>query len=219
MTVRIHPSWQSVLQEEFTKPYWESLTTFVKTQYSEKKCFPEGKNIFRAFDMTPFENVKVVILGQDPYHTPGAAMGLSFSVPDWSKMQPSLRNIFKELESDIWLKRTSTDLSDWAEQWVLLLNAVLTVEQWLPASHQGKWWEIFTDCVISLLSEKREGIVFVLWGNYAIAKKSLIDNTKHYIITSAHPSPFSADRGFFGSQVFSKINKYLTSKGITEINW
>lgn len=156
MTVHIHPSWLAVLASEFEKPYWEDLTNFVKSRYQTVPCFPEGKNIFRAFDLTPFEDVKVVILGQDPYHTHGAAMGLSFSVPSGSKPQPSLRNIFKELESDLGIKRTDTDLTDWAEQGVLLLNAVLTVEQGSPASHHGKGWERFTDTVIHLLSEKRE---------------------------------------------------------------
>lgn len=219
MTVKIHPSWHAVLSPEFQKPYWQPLTTFVKSEYSQVPCFPEGKNIFRAFDLTPFDSVKVVILGQDPYHTPWAAMGLSFSVPDGSKPQPSLRNIFKELESDIWVKRVKTDLTDWAEQGVLLLNAVLTVRQWSPASHQGKWWEHFTDAAIRSLSEGREWLVFILWGAYAIAKKSLIDTSKHLVITSPHPSPFSADRGFFGSAPFSRANQYLKEQGRGEIVW
>lgn len=156
MTVKIDPSWLNVLALEFEKPYWHELTSFVKEEYGKSVCFPEAKNIFRAFDMTPFESVKVVILGQDPYHTPGAAMGLSFSVPDGSKAQPSLQNIFKELESDIGKKRTHTDLSDWSNQGVLLLNAVLTVKQGIPASHQGKGWELFTDQIIRIISEKNE---------------------------------------------------------------
>jgi uracil-DNA glycosylase len=219
MTVRIHPSWQRVFAADFEMPYWQNLTEFVKSEYSQKVCFPPGKDIFRAFDMTPFENVKVVILGQDPYHTPGAAMGLSFSIPNGTKAQPSLKNIFKELASDLGIQRVETDLSDWAGQWVLLLNAVLTVRQWEAASHQGKWWETFTDRAISLLSEEREGIVFVLWGNYAINKKTLIDADKHCIITSTHPSPFSAHNGFFGSKPFSKTNAYLASHSQTTINW
>jgi uracil-DNA glycosylase len=161
----------------------------------------------------------VVILGQDPYHTPWAAMGLSFSVPNGSKAQPSLKNIFKELESDLWVTRTNTDLTDWAEQGVLLLNSVLTVRQGEAASHQGKWWENFTDAAIRALSEKRDGIVFILWGNYAIAKKSLIDSKEHHIITSPHPSPFSAHNGFFGSKPFSKTNTYLWEQGNWEIHW
>lgn len=197
MTVKIHPSWHAALAEEFQAPYWKSLTQFVKDEYTSNVCFPQGKHIFRAFDTTPFDQVKVVILGQDPYHTPGAAMGLSFSVPDGSKPQPSLRNMFKELSDDLGIERTRTDLSDWAEQGVLLLNAVLTVRAGLAASHQGKGWESFTDAAIQALSREREHIVFLLWGKYAQAKTSLIDADKHCIITSPHPSPFSADRGFF----------------------
>lgn len=238
MSIRIHPSWQAVLASEFEKPYWESLTSFVKTEYSTTRCFPEGKNIFRAFDLTPFDDVKVVIIGQDPYHTAYqadnsprndddsqwqkpicAAMGLSFSVPTGSKPQPSLRNIFKELESDIWIHREQTDLTDWAEQGILLLNAVLTVREASPASHGWKGWEQFTDRVIHLLSEKKEWIVFILWGNFAISKKSLIDASRHHIITSPHPSPFSAHNGFFGSKPFSKTNTYLQMEEKPEIVW
>lgn len=219
MTIKIHPSWYNVLTPEFEKPYWNSLTEFVKNEYLQKKCFPEWKNIFRAFDMTPFDRVKVVILGQDPYHTAGAAMGLSFSIPDGIKPQPSLKNIFKELEWDTGIKRIKTDLTDWAEQWVLLLNSVLTVREWEPASHQKKWWENFTDAAIQALSEWREWIVFILWGNYAIAKKSLIDSSKHHIITSPHPSPFSAHNGFFGSRPFTRANQYLESRWQSGINW
>lgn len=219
MTVHIHPSWQSVLSSEFEKPYWKDLTSFVKDEYSKTRCFPEWKNILRAFDMTPFEDVKVVILGQDPYHTAWAAMGLSFSVPNGSKAQPSLRNIFKELRSDIWSQRLNTDLSDWAEQWVLLLNTVLTVRTEEPASHSGYWWEQFTNRVITILSEKKDGIVFILWGNYAISKSKLIDKNKHCIITSTHPSPFSAYRGFFGSHPFSRTNLYLRKQWKKEIDW
>lgn len=219
MTVRIDSSWYKVLHWEFEKPYWEILTTFVKWEYQTKSCFPLGKNIFRTYDLTPFDNVKVVILGQDPYHTPGAAMWLSFSVPDGSKPQPSLRNIFKELAADFGVSRTKTDLTDWAEQGVLLLNAVLTVRQGEPNSHQGKGWENFTDATIRALSENREHIVFILWGAYAIAKKSLIDSSKHLVLTSPHPSPFSADRGFFWSKPFSQANTYLQAHNKTPINW
>lgn len=219
MTVKIHPSWHTALASEFDKPYWSMLTEFVKSEYSQKKCFPEGKNIFRAFDMTPFDSVKVVILGQDPYHTAGAAMGLSFSIPDGTKAQPSLKNIFKELASDMGVTRTKTDLTDWAEQGVLLLNAVLTVREWEPTSHQKMGWENFTDAAIEALSQKREWIVFILWGNYAIAKKSLIDANKHHIITSPHPSPFSAHNGFFGSRPFTRTNEYLKSRGQQGIVW
>ena len=219
MTVTIHPSWHMVLANEFEKPYWNILTEFLKEEYASTRCFPEWRNIFRAFDTTPFDQVKVVILGQDPYHTLGAAMGLSFSIPDGSKAQPSLRNIFRELESDMGIKRTHTDLTDWAEQGVLLLNAVLTVREGEAASHQWKWWEQLTDRVISLLSEEREGIVFILWGNSAIAKQSLIDSQRHHIITSPHPSPFSAHNGFFGSRPFSRTNRYLKEHRREEIGW
>lgn len=219
MSVQIHPSWQTVLADEFAKPYWQELTSFVKEEYSQNTCFPKGADIFRAFDLTPFDKVKVVILGQDPYHTPGAAMGMCFSVPNGSKTQPSLQNIFKELASDVGVTRTETDLTHWAEQGVLLLNSVLTVRAHEAASHQGKGWETFTDEVILLLSERREHLVFILWGNYAISKQSLIDSTKHDIINSPHPSPFSVYRGFFGSRPFSRTNEYLRKWGIKEIEW
>lgn len=219
MTVRIDPSWQTVLAPEFEKPYWKVLTTFVKEQYIQKRCSPPGKNILRAFDLTPFDKVTVVILGQDPYHTPWAAMGLSFSVPIGSKPQPSLTNIFKELESDLSIKRTNTDLTDWAEQWVLLLNAVLTVEQGKPASHREKGWETFTNAVIRTISKEREGIVFILWGKFAQSKIPLIDQQKHTIISSTHPSPFSASSGFFGSRPFSRSNDALEKYGKTRILW
>lgn len=219
MSVKIHSSWQTALSGEFEKPYWRELTSFVKEEYSKVSCFPKGADIFRAFDLTPFDSVKVVILWQDPYHTPGAAMGMCFSVPNGSKTQPSLGNIFKELSSDVGVIRTQTDLTNWAEQGVLLLNSVLTVENGKPASHQGKWWELFTDEVIRLLSREREHLVFILWGNYAISKKSLIDETKHCIITSPHPSPFSAHKGFLGSRPFSRTNEYLKKWGMQEIEW
>ncbi len=215
----IHPSWYEVLSSEFEKPYWENLSEFVKREYSTIKCFPEWKDIFRAFDTTPFERVRVVILGQDPYYTTGAAMWLSFSLPDGSKVQPSLRNIFKELESDMGIERRNTNLTDWSEQWILLLNSVLTVREGEPASHKNKWWEIFTDSIIRTLSERKEWVIFLLWGNYAIAKKSLIDIKKHHIISSAHPSPFSAHAGFFWSKPFSQINTLLQSKWEEIIHW
>ncbi len=219
MTVHIHPSWLSVLAPEFEKPYWQNLTSFVKSSYTSWKCYPPGGLIFSAFDLAPFDSVKVIILWQDPYHTPGAAMGLCFSVPDGSPRQPSLRNIFQELDSDVGIKRIHTDLSDWAKQWVLLLNSVLTVEKWIPASHQWKGWEIFTDSVIHLLSESKEHLVFILWGNYAISKKDLIDSSKHCIITSPHPSPFSAHRGFLGSKPFSRTNEYLHIHQKSPVIW
>lgn len=212
-------SWQSILFSETQKAYFHWLIDIINSEYSHYICFPQQNNIFRALDMTPFDDVKVVILGQDPYHTPGAAMWLSFSIPNWSKTQPSLRNIFKELESDTWAKRINTDLTDWAKQWVLLLNSVLTVRSGEPASHEKQGWEQFTDSIISVLSEKGNNIVFVLWGNYAIQKASLIDASKHCIITSPHPSPFSSYRWFFGSRPFSKINEYLRNHWKTEIVW
>ena len=219
MTVRIDPSWQHALAWEFEKPYWQELTSFVRWAYLRTRCFPEGKNIFRAFDMTPFDRVKVVILGQDPYHTPWAAMGLSFSVPDGSPPQPSLQNILKELSNDLGITRRKTNLSDWAEQGVLMLNAVLTVERWIPASHREKWWEIFTDAIIRILSSERDHIVFLLWGKFAQSKRPLIDEQKHLVLCSAHPSPFSASYWFFWSRPFSKTNEYLEKSNTTPIRW
>ena len=219
MQLLLPPSWQSILGTEINTWYFDELSEYIKSEYWVSHCFPEENDIFRAFLVTPFENVKVVILGQDPYHTPGAAMWLSFSVPDGSCIQPSLRNIFKELESDTGITRKYTDLTDWAEQGVLLLNSVLTVRSSEPTSHAGKWWEIFTDTVIRTLSEKGERIVFILWGNYAISKSPLIDTNKHCIITSPHPSPFSAHRGFLGSRPFSRTNEYLEKIGKSWIIW
>ncbi|SFU43077.1 uracil-DNA glycosylase [Pseudoduganella namucuonensis] len=217
--VRIEPSWKLRLQDEFEQPYWENLTSFVRTEYAAGRCCPPGKHIFRAFDLTPFDAVKVVILGQDPYHTPGAAMGFCFSVPDGNRPQPSLQNIFQELADDVGAARTRTDLSDWAEQGVFLLNSVLTVRAHTAGSHAGKGWEHFTDSAIRTLSRERDQLVFILWGSYAIAKKALIDTRKHHVITSPHPSPLSAHRGFFGSKPFSRANAYLSAKGKTPIAW
>ncbi|WUR13235.1 uracil-DNA glycosylase [[Empedobacter] haloabium] len=219
MNVRIEPSWKQQLQAQFDQPYWNELTQFVREEYAAGHCCPPGKDIFRAFDLTPFDKVKVVILGQDPYHTPGAAMGFCFSVPEGNRPQPSLQNMFKELESDLGVKRTRTDLSDWAEQGVFLLNAVLTVRAGSAGSHARKGWETFTDSAISTLSREREHLVFILWGSYAIAKKALIDTTKHHVITSPHPSPLSAHRGFFGSKPFSQANAYLERTGQDPITW
>ncbi|MES2258967.1 MAG: uracil-DNA glycosylase [Pseudomonadota bacterium] len=219
MTVRIEASWKKVLQGEFEQPYWDELTAFVKAEYATGPCCPQGKNIFRAFDLTPFDDVKVVILGQDPYHTPGAAMGFCFSVPDGNRPQPSLQNIFQELADDTGVARTHTDLSDWAEQGVFLLNSVLTVRARAAGSHAGKGWERFTDSAIAHLSAERDKLVFILWGSYAIAKKALIDSRKHLVITSPHPSPFSAHKGFFGSKPFSRTNDYLIANGKTPITW
>ena len=219
MTVRIEASWKEQLQAEFEKPYWDSLASFVRAEYAAVQCCPAGRNIFRAFDLTPFPDVKVVILGQDPYHTPGAAMGFCFSVPEGNRPQPSLQNIFQEIGSDLGVERSQTDLSDWAGQGVFLLNSVLTVRAREAGSHAGKGWETFTDSAIRYLSEQREHLVFILWGSYAIAKRALIDPRKHLIITSPHPSPFSAHKGFFGSKPFSRANDYLAAKGHPLIDW
>ena len=219
MTVRIEASWKEQLQAEFDQPYWQELTAFVRAEYAAGQCCPPGKHIFRAFDLTPFDQVKVVMLGQDPYHTPGAAMGFCFSVPDGNRPQPSLQNIFQELGSDLGIARTQTDLSDWAEQGVFLLNSVLTVRAHQAGSHAKHGWENFTDRAIERLSAGREHLVFILWGSYAIAKKALIDTRKHHVITSPHPSPLSAHRGFFGSKPFSRANGYLQAKGQAPIHW
>jgi uracil-DNA glycosylase len=219
MDVRIEASWKAQLEEEFEQPYWERLTAFVKAEYAAGPCFPPGKAIFRAFDLTPFEQVKVVILGQDPYHTPGAAMGLCFSVPDGHPAQPSLQNIFKELATDVGVERTRTDLSDWAQQGVFLLNSVLTVRAGAAGSHAAKGWEKLTDSAIGHLSAEREHLVFLLWGGYAQAKRSLIDSGKHLVLTAPHPSPLSASKGFFGSKPFSQMNTYLQAHGQTAVVW
>ena len=219
MEVRIDESWKQRLQAEFEQPWWASLAAFVKQEYAAGPCFPPGKDIFRAFDLAPFDQVKVVILGQDPYHTPGAAMGLCFSIPDGTRPQPSLRNIIKELASDVGVQRTHTDLSDWAEQGVFLLNSVLTVRSGEAGSHANKGWEKLTDSAIRHLAQEREGIVFILWGSYAIAKRALIDEGKHLVLTAPHPSPLSAHRGFFGSKPFSQANAYLQENGQQPIHW
>jgi uracil-DNA glycosylase len=218
---KIEESWNKVLIDEFNAAYFSELKAFL---LNEKKngsvVFPPGHSIFTAFDKTKFENVKVVILGQDPYHGTGQAHGLSFSVPGNQRQPPSLKNIFKELKSDLNIAMPeSGNLEKWAEQGVLLLNATLTVRANEPGSHQKKGWENFTDSVIRLLSEKRSGIVFLLWGKYAQAKEPLIDTTKHFILKAPHPSPFSADSGFFGCKHFSKTNNILTREGKTPIDW
>jgi uracil-DNA glycosylase len=220
MDVRIESSWKGALQEEFGKPYFGALTSFVREEYTQGHVYPPPKEIFRAFELTPFTEVRVVILGQDPYHGPGQANGLSFAVSKDTKLPPSLQNIFKELESDVGpLKNKDGDLSRWARQGVLLLNATLTVLGASPGSHQSKGWETFTDAAIQALSEKREGVVFILWGNYARQKGAHIDRSKHLVIESAHPSPFSAYNGFFGSKPFSKTSAYLREQGKKEIGW
>ena len=221
MEVKIDHSWKTELASEFTKPYFKELTEFVKNEYQNETVYPGPKYIFRAFDLCPFDKVKVVILGQDPYHGPRQANGLCFAVNEGVPLPPSLQNIFKEIESDLGklLENRSGDLSRWATQGVLLLNATLTVKAHLAGSHQGRGWESFTDAAIRVLSEKREHLVFILWGNYAKQKGAHIDRTKHLVLESAHPSPFSAASGFFESRPFSKTNAYLEANGETPINW
>lgn len=221
MEVKIEPSWEAALSDEFEKPYFKELAAFVKGEYASQAVYPAPKNIFAAFELTTFDAVKVVILGQDPYHGPQQAHGLSFSVTEGVRNPPSLQNIFKEVESDVGEKpdASSGDLTRWAQQGVLLLNATLTVRAGAAGSHQGHGWEQFTDAVIAALSGKRENLVFILWGNYARAKGAHIDRTKHFVIESAHPSPFSAHSGFFGSKPFSKTNEYLVAHGEASIDW
>ena len=220
MQVKIEKSWQEVLQTEFDKPYFENLVGFVKQEYASNTIFPPAGQIFNAFNTCPFNNVKVVILGQDPYHGPGQAHGLCFSVNDGIQFPPSLQNIFKEITADLGIPAPKTgNLTRWAEQGVLLLNATLTVRASQAGSHQGRGWEEFTDAVIKTISEKAENVVFILWGSYAIKKKSLINASKHCILTAPHPSPLSSYRGFFGCKHFSQTNTYLTSKGKTPIEW
>jgi len=222
MAVELEPSWLEVLGDEFDKNYMVQLRQFLKNEkQAGSKIYPKGSDIFNAFNKTPFDKVKVVILGQDPYHGENQAHGLSFSVQKGITIPPSLRNIYKELEIDIsgFKIPNHGDLTEWAEQGVLLLNATLTVKAGMPGSHQKKGWEEFTDNVIKTISEKKEGIIFILWGSFAQAKAELIDKTKHHIIKSPHPSPFSADRGFFGSKPFSKTNEILEKKGKKAIDW
>jgi uracil-DNA glycosylase len=218
--VRLHPSWKKVLTEEFDKPYFVGLTEFVREEYGRSQVYPHGKNIFKALDETPFEAVKVVILGQDPYHGPGQANGLCFSVNEGVRIPPSLRNIFTEIHRDLGKSiPQSGDLSRWAGQGVLLLNATLTVRAGAAGSHQNKGWEVFTDEMIRNLSEKRDHLAFLLWGSYARRKGAVIDRSKHLVLTAPHPSPLSAHRGFIGCGHFSKANEYLRSVGKTEIDW
>lgn len=213
-------AWDEELKEEYKKEYFTELMNFVKEEYKNKIIYPKQNEVFNAFRYTDFDNVKVVILGQDPYHGPNQAEGLSFSVSDDVLKPPSLKNIFKELESDLGIHFPKhNSLKPWTKQGVLLLNAVLTVEEHKPASHKGKGWEIFTDDVIEILNKREKPIVFILWGAFARSKKNLITNKQHYIIESAHPSPFSARNGFFGSKPFSKTNKFLREKGLEEIDW
>lgn len=221
MEVAIEPSWKKALHEEFEQPYFKELVEFVKQEYATTTVYPHPKNLFRAFALTPFDAVHVVILGQDPYHGPKQAHGLSFSVSEGVRNPPSLQNIFKEIATDLGEEPNAAngDLERWARQGVLLLNATLTVRARTAGSHQGKGWERFTDAVIKKLSDEREHLVFILWGNYARSKKVLIDTSKHCVIESPHPSPFSAHNGFFGSKPFSKANAYIASFGGKEIDW
>ena len=218
--VKIESSWKEKLASEFDKPYFINLIDFVKQEYANHIIYPPGKEIFRAFDKCPFNEVKVVIIGQDPYHGPGQANGLCFSVKDGVAMPPSLKNIFKEIEDDLGKPFPKTgNLERWAEQGVLLLNATLTVQANTAGSHQKKGWEEFTDAVIKHISDEKEHVVFILWGAYAQKKGSVIDTKKHLVLQSAHPSPFSAYNGFFGNKHFSKTNMYLKSVGKKEIEW
>lgn len=221
MDVKIEQSWKNVLQPEFEKEYFQNLISFVKNEYGSKRCYPKGSDIFAAFDHCPFDDVKVVIIGQDPYHGPGQANGLCFSVHDGISHPPSLINIFKEIESDIGKAYpTSGDLSKWANQGVLLLNATLTVEAHKAGSHQGKGWEQFTDAVIQQISKQKEQVVFLLWGGFAKKKGAKIDTTKHRVLTSGHPSPLSANRGYwFGNKHFSKTNALLQQVNKSVIDW
>lgn len=220
MPVRIEPGWAALLQDEFAAPYFQALTTFVRGEYASGTCYPPGGKIFNAFDLCPLDKVKVVILGQDPYHEPGQAEGLCFSVAEGVAFPPSLQNIFKEIEGDLGRPAPTTgSLQRWAEQGVLLLNATLTVRAHVAGSHQGHGWETFTDAVIRKLSATRDHLVFILWGSYAQRKGQVIDASRHLILQSAHPSPLSAYRGFFGNHHFSKCNDYLTAHGKTPVNW
>jgi uracil-DNA glycosylase len=220
MDVKIEQSWKERLAPEFEKPYFLNLVNFVKNEYTTKAIYPKGSQIFNAFVKTPFEKVKVVILGQDPYHEPGQAHGLCFSVNEGIALPPSLQNIYQELREDLGIASpVSGNLERWAEQGVLLLNATLTVQAHRAGSHQQKGWEEFTDAVIHQVAEKKEQVVFILWGSYAQKKGAFIDPWKQLILKSAHPSPLSSDRGFFGSRPFSKANDYLVKTGQTPVNW
>lgn len=218
--VRMAEDWKAILCEEFTKPYFEELVSFVKEEYASREIFPLGRNIFRAFDRCPLDKLKVVIIGQDPYHGPSQANGLCFSVGEGVPFPPSLRNILQEVHDDVGSPiPTSGELERWAEQGVLLLNAVLTVRAHEAASHAGRGWERFTDAVVKAIAERKEGIVYMLWGSYAQKKGAIADPTKNLILRSVHPSPLSAYRGFFGCRHFSQANDYLESMGKSPIRW
>ena len=221
MFIKIHSSWQTVLSAEFDKPYFQQLITFVKKEYTTKICFPKGNQIFAAFDHCPFDKIKIVIIGQDPYHGSGQANGLCFSVNDGIAFPPSLINIFKEIQTDSNLPfPKSGNLERWADQGVLLLNATLTVSESEAGSHQNQGWETFTDAVIQKISEEKENVVFLLWGGFAKKKGAKIDRNRHYVLETGHPSPLSANRGlWFGNKHFSKTNAYLNNYGKAPINW
>ena len=221
MNVKIEESWKARIGEEFDKPYFAQLVQTVKQEYRQYACYPPGPLIFNAFNLCPFEQVKVVIIGQDPYHEPGQAMGLSFSVPDGVPMPPSLINIFREIEQDLGARMPATgNLTRWAQQGVMLLNATLTVRAHQAGSHQRIGWETFTDAAIRALSAGRDHLVFILWGGYARSKAALIDRSRHLVLQSVHPSPLSANRGgWFGNHHFSQANAYLTANGIAPILW
>ena len=220
MDVRIEKGWKDLLATEFDKSYFSDLTQFVHQEYKQRQVFPPGRFIFNAFDLCPFEQTKVIILGQDPYHGIGQAHGLSFSVNDGVTLPPSLQNIYKEISSDLGITPYNTgNLERWAKQGVLLLNATLTVQANIAGSHQGKGWEQFTDSVIEILSKNKEHLVFLLWGSYAQQKGAMIDASKHLILKSVHPSPLSAYRGFIGCGHFSQANQFLEAKGLDKIHW
>ena len=217
--IKIDPTWKDALAPEFETPYWTSLTDFVREQYQAKKIYPPAKNIFRAFDLCPFDKVKVVIVGQDPYHGMGQANGLSFAVNDKVPLPPSLKNIYHEIHNDLGITPlASGDLSRWATQGVLMLNSVLTVAAGQPASHAGKGWEQFTDAVINALNSKRKNIVYLLWGRYAANKGQVIDRTQNLVLTSGHPSPYSVSL-FYGKHHFSQCNAYLEAHNLSPIDW
>lgn len=219
-TIKLHQSWLDVLENEFEKPYFQSLRFFLAEEKKHKKIFPPGSQMFEAFNRTPFNDIKVVILGQDPYHGLGQAHGLCFSVNKGVPLPPSLKNIFKEIENDLGLSQPAHgDLSEWADQGVFLLNATLSVVEGQPGSHQKQGWETFTDEVIHRISDRKKNVVFLLWGKFAQAKADLIDPNKHFVLKAPHPSPFSVHTGFFGCKHFSACNNYLKKNGLQEINW
>lgn len=221
MDVRIEPSWKKILHDEFEKPYFKQLAQFVKQEYASQTIYPPASKIFAAFDNTPFDEIKVVIIGQDPYHGPNQANGLCFSVSDGIPLPPSLQNIYREIQQDLNITPPlSGNLERWAKQGVFLLNDVLTVRRATPASHKGKGWEIFTDAAIQKISDEKEHVVFLLWGSYAQKKGAIIDSSKHLVLKSGHPSPMSANRGYwFGNRHFSQTNAYLQNLGLTPIIW